>query len=113
MLGLAEERGLGGEESEVLAFVVQAAVPAAHAVTAGHGGSQHCADGHGEVFQDTGAAGSLKRASGRLGTWRLKGLSAAVKIPKASDCPSLTQKRSEPLRWRIQFKWCWRWAGSS
>lgn len=53
MLGLAEERGFGSEESEVLAFFVQAAVPAAHAVTAGHGGGQHRTDGHGEVFQDT------------------------------------------------------------
>lgn len=46
---LAEERGLGCEESEVLALVIQAAVPTAHAVTAGHGGGQHCVDGHGEV----------------------------------------------------------------
>lgn len=49
LLGLAEERGLGCEESEVLALIIQAAVPTAHAVTAGHGGGQHCLDGHGEV----------------------------------------------------------------
>lgn len=49
MPGLAEERGLGCEESEVFALVIQAAVPAAHAVTAGHGGGEHCIDSHGEV----------------------------------------------------------------
>ena len=49
MLGLAEERGLGCEESEVFALIVQAAVPAAHTVTASHGGGQHCVDSHGEV----------------------------------------------------------------
>lgn len=50
VLGLAaEERGLGREEGEVFALVIQAAVPAAHAVTAGHGGGQHCVDSHGEV----------------------------------------------------------------
>lgn len=47
--GLAEERGLGCEEGEVFALVVQAAVSAAHAVTAGHGGGDHCVDSHGEV----------------------------------------------------------------
>lgn len=49
MPGLAEERGLGCEESEVFVLIIQAAVPTAHAVTAGHGGGQHCIDSHGEV----------------------------------------------------------------
>lgn len=49
MPGPAEERGLGCEESEVFALIIQAAVPAAHAVTAGHGGGQHRIDSHGEV----------------------------------------------------------------
>lgn len=49
MLGFAEERGLGCEETEVFVLIVQAAVPAAYAITAGHGGSQHCVDSHGEV----------------------------------------------------------------
>lgn len=52
MLGLAEERGLGCEESVVFALVIQAAVPTAHAVTAGHGGGQHCVDSHGEVRRE-------------------------------------------------------------
>lgn len=47
--GLAEERGLGCEEREVFALIIQAAVSAAHAVTAGHGGGDHCVDSHGEV----------------------------------------------------------------
>lgn len=49
MLGLAEERCLGCEESEVFALFIQAAIPAAHAVTACHGGGQHCIDSHEEV----------------------------------------------------------------
>lgn len=49
--GLAEERGLGGEKSEVVALVVQAAVAAAHAVAAGHGRRDHRVDGHGEVVR--------------------------------------------------------------
>lgn len=47
---LAEERGLGSEEGEVFTLVVQAAVPAAHAVAAGHGRAHHCVDSHGEVL---------------------------------------------------------------
>lgn len=49
--GFAEERGLGCEEGEVFALVLQAAVPAAHAVTVGHGGGHHCVDSHGEVLR--------------------------------------------------------------
>lgn len=52
MPGLAEERGLGCEESVVFALVIQAAVPTAHAVTAGHGGGQHRVDSHGEVRRE-------------------------------------------------------------
>lgn len=52
MLGFAEERGLGSEESEVLALFIQAAVPAAHTVTAGHGGGHNCTDSHGEVLRN-------------------------------------------------------------
>lgn len=62
MLGFAEERGLGGEESEVLALVIQAAVPAAHAVAAGHGGGHHCTDSHGEVYKgDFGATAACRQ----------------------------------------------------
>lgn len=35
-LWLPEEGGLGGEEGEVIALLVQAAVPTAHAIAAGH-----------------------------------------------------------------------------
>lgn len=58
---LAEERGLGREESEVFALVVQAAVPAAHAVAAGHGGGQYRIDGHGEVRRRPHATGAKTR----------------------------------------------------
>lgn len=51
MFGLAEERGLGGEEGEVFALVIQAAVAAAHAVAAGHGGGEHRVDSHGELLR--------------------------------------------------------------
>lgn len=51
MSGLAEERGLGCEKSEVVALVVQAAVATAHAVAAGHGGREHRVDSHGEVVK--------------------------------------------------------------
>lgn len=51
MPGFAEERGLGREEGEVFALVIQAAVPAAHAVTVGHGGGHPCVDSHGQVLR--------------------------------------------------------------
>lgn len=51
MLGLAEERGLGGEEGEVFAIVIQAAVAAAHTVAAGHGGGEHRVDSHEELLK--------------------------------------------------------------
>lgn len=50
MPGFAEERRLGREESEVFVLIVQAAVAAAHAVTAGHGRGRLRVDSHGEVW---------------------------------------------------------------
>lgn len=52
MLGSVEERSLGGEETKILALVIQAAVPAAHAVATGHGGGRHRVDGHEDFHED-------------------------------------------------------------
>lgn len=65
--GFAEEWGLGCEESEVFALIVQAAVPTAHAVTAGHGGGHHCVDSHGEVQRWPPAP--AQHRSGTLTAW--------------------------------------------
>lgn len=69
--GPAEERGLGGEESDVFTLIVQAAVPTTHAVTAGHGGGHHRTDGHGSVQRWPPAPGEQPRgrvtASGSVG----------------------------------------------
>ena len=109
-LWLAEERGLGCEESEVFVVFVQAAVPAAHAVTAGHGGGRHCVDSHGAVQSWPPAL--VRRPSDTLMAWGSAGLSregAGLMLTlrtnqslQAYSCPLLIQKKSALLCWCIQ-----------